>query len=736
VCPYVSEETPCHINSSDPHSSGIVSFHGHVLLVFLSPRRSPLVCRAFLRRPPQPGLPPDRLRPLPPSCAANEANVKITGTGFSSQNVTIKIGTTLATVINATGNQATFVVPIGVAPGVTTVTATNPGGHSGSIAFRVKGPEICGTNTVDEDCDGQINDAEDCSSVNSPPVANAGPDQTHPVGTTVQLDGTGSNDPDSDALTFTWSLATKPSGSIATLTGATTATPTFVIDKAGAYTVHLTVHDGSLSSSVAIVIISTSNSAPVAQAGDDLSGQVGTTLTLNGSGSSDVDGDTLTYHWTLLSWPSGSTAALAEATTVHPTLTLDKVGDYVVQLIVHDGTVSSEPDTMTISTLNSKPVADAGVDQSATVGTRVQLNGSNSFDVDGNALSYQWGLTTTPAGSTVTLSNPTIAQPTFTIDKPGTYAAQLMVNDGIASSESDTVQISTVNSKPVADAGADQEAEVGQPVQLDGRLSSDVDGDPLTYQWSLSTKPEGSTANLNNETPAQPRFTPDLTGSYVGQVIVNDGTVDSEPDTALVTVTVPPDTTPPAPADLGKITVSAVANGQATVTGTAGSVEGTSQVRLTNPRTGQVATVTANADGSFTAIVPIQAGDSLSIVVKDGAGNTSAASQLQIVDAPVDPVDAPFVSIWNGMNAALLAGNKAAALSFLTFGAQAKYGPVFDALLPHMAEIIASYSSLQHVSVSAEVGEYAIIRTMDGKNHLFLIYFLKDADGVWKLDAM
>jgi hypothetical protein len=224
------------------------------------------------------------------SCAAVGQSTIISGHGFGATHLQIMVDGVPAAVTAATGNRATFVVPAGVAPGVVVVTATNPGGHSGSIALRVKGPEICGANnTVDEDCDGQINDAEDCPSVNYPPVAHAEPDQTQPVGTTVQLDGTASTDPDGDALTFTWRLATTPSGSIVTLTGATTATPTFVIDKAGTYTVHLTVSDGTLSSSVAIVIISTANSAPVAAAGDDRSGQVGNTLTLDGSGSTDVD---------------------------------------------------------------------------------------------------------------------------------------------------------------------------------------------------------------------------------------------------------------------------------------------------------------------------------------------------------------------------------------------------------------------------------------------------------------
>ncbi len=192
------------------------------------------------------------------------------------------------------------------------------------------------------------------------------------------------------------------------------------------------------------------------------------------------------------------------------------------------------------------------------------------------------------------------------------------------------------------------------------------------------------------------------------------------------------DTTPPVAPQSGRITVSAVTNGQVTVSGSAGSVEGSSQVRITNPRTGQVTTVTATADGSFSAQLAAQVGDSLAVVVTDAAGNTSGSLQL----LTADPIDVPFLLVWQGMNAALLAGDKATALTFLTPGAQVKYGPVFDALLPHMAAIIASYSPLQRVSISENVGEYAIIRTIDGANHLFLLYFVKDDEGMWKLGAM
>ena len=61
---------------------------------------------------------------------------------------------------------------------------------------------------------------------------------------------------------------------------------------------------------------------------------------------------------------------------------------------------------------------------------------------------------------------------------------------------------------------------------------------------------------------------------------------------------------------------------------------------------------------------------------------------------------------------------------------------MFDALLPYLPEIIRSYSPLQRVSVSAEVGEYAVNRLVEGENMIFLIYFMKEIDGTWRLNAM
>jgi hypothetical protein len=371
--------------------------------------------------------------------------------------------------------------------------------------------------------------------LNAAPVANAGPDQTAYVTHVVTLDGSASNDPDGDPVSYQWTLASRPAGSAAVLSNASAASPTFLVDRPGTYSVELVVNDGSVASAVDTVTITTRNTAPVANAGPDQTAAVGETVSLNGSASSDADGDALTYAWALQSAPAGSAAAVASPASVTPSLAIDRPGTYVVRLVVNDGLVAGPADTVTISTVNSAPVANAGADQTALVTQTVTLNGGASSDVDGDALTFAWAFVSRPAGSAAVLGGVGGVQPTFVVDRPGLYQVRLIVNDGALSSAADLVEIQTVNSAPVANAGPDQSAYVGQMVALDGSGSTDVDGNALGYVWALTSRPAGSAAAVSDPTAVMPTFTLDRAGVYVAQLIVNDGTVSSAADTVTVT---------------------------------------------------------------------------------------------------------------------------------------------------------------------------------------------------------
>ncbi|MCW8822162.1 MAG: PKD domain-containing protein, partial [Sulfurovum sp.] len=118
-------------------------------------------------------------------------------------------------------------------------------------------------------------------------------------------------------------------------------------------------------------------------------------------------------------------------------------------------------------------------------------------------------------------------------------ASALLVLSGCGSSgtPSDT-ELARVNLPPVANAGPDQNVSINDTVTLDGNASSDPDLDTLTYSWSLISEPVGSNAILSDATAVNPTFVADRNGSYILELIVNDGTVDSDADTVTITAIV------------------------------------------------------------------------------------------------------------------------------------------------------------------------------------------------------
>ena len=91
------------------------------------------------------------------------------------------------------------------------------------------------------------------------------------------------------------------------------------------------------------------NTVPVADGGSDQLVTTGSTVQLDGSGSSDADLDTLSYNWTLLSKPVGSNAMLSAPQSVNPSFVADLDGTYVIALTVNDGTINSAEDQIMIT---------------------------------------------------------------------------------------------------------------------------------------------------------------------------------------------------------------------------------------------------------------------------------------------------------------------------------------------------------------------------------------------------
>ncbi|MFH1724857.1 MAG: LamG-like jellyroll fold domain-containing protein [Elusimicrobiota bacterium] len=113
------------------------------------------------------------------------------------------------------------------------------------------------------------------------------------------------------------------------------------------------------------------------------------------------------------------------------------------------------------------------------------------------------------------------------IDEPAVYSRAL--------SAEEVRRRHSLNDPPVAVAGADLIVAMGDPVQLDGSGSSDPDSNPLSFAWGFASTPSGSSAELSDPAAERPEFTPDAAGDYLLSLVVNDGYVDSEPDTVTVT---------------------------------------------------------------------------------------------------------------------------------------------------------------------------------------------------------
>jgi hypothetical protein len=378
---------------------------------------------------------------------------------------------------------------------------------------------------------------------NSAPVAAVSVPGSVARGANVTLDGSGSTDADADVLSYAWTLSVRPAGSNAVLDSSTSAKPSFVADIAGAYTLTLVVDDGKAKSAPLSITVTAlaGNLAPTANAGVAQSQVTGARVHLDGSASSDPDaGDTLSYRWSLTP-PAGSSALLDDAGSAAPTFSADRAGSYVAALVVSDGHNDSAPATVTItvSTANAAPVANAGAAQSVRANTPVTLSGAASSDANGDALSYAWTLSAKPSGSQAVLSAPASAAPSFTPELAGSYVATLVVNDGQVNSApaSVTISASAANAAPVANAGPAQSVSSGTLVTLSGAASSDANGDPLTYLWTLTTRPVGSSALLSVAMSASPSFPADVAGAYVATLVVNDGLVNSAPATVTISAT-------------------------------------------------------------------------------------------------------------------------------------------------------------------------------------------------------
>ncbi len=222
---------------------------------------------------------------------------------------------------------------------------------------------------------------------------------------------------------------------------------------------------GCLDGSTDVPATNPDNVRPVANAGAAQTVDNLTLVTLDGSASSDADGDVLDYQWSFTSTPAGSLAVLQNADSENPEFTPDVVGDYVLQLDVDDGFANgTDNDSVTITAEDPgtlPPIADAGPDQTVFYqppSVTVMLDGTGSSDPDNDPLIFAWEIVSFdpasgfPPAQQVVLIGSDTATPSFdvdSVDQLGDYTLRLTLSDGTLQ-DVDEVVVTVEKAMPAA----------------------------------------------------------------------------------------------------------------------------------------------------------------------------------------------------------------------------------------------------------------------------------------------
>jgi len=333
----------------------------------------------------------------------------------------------------------------------------------------------------------------------------------------VGFDATGSTDADGNGLSFRWHFGDGRQSPEAAVVHR--------YDQPGTYQAVLEVIDdsGQTAHGALARMPVTVNAAPIAQAGDDRLAAPGQLLSFDGTGSRDVDGAIAQYLW---DFGDGSTGE-----GVAPTHAFERPGTYRVTLTVRDG--AAAPCDFGLDRLdvrvNAAPVAVPGESRTLAIGESTVLDGSRSFDTDGQILSYTWDL-----GDGTTATTPTVEH---AYRQPGRYDVSLSVRDDADAINSVATERTTivVNGPPVAEAGTDRRAAIAEVVEFDASGSVDPDGRITEYQWDFGDGHVG----------AGPRVAYAFTeaGRYQVKLNVRDdsaSSTDSAETSVVIVVNAPP----------------------------------------------------------------------------------------------------------------------------------------------------------------------------------------------------
>jgi len=327
------------------------------------------------------------------------------------------------------------------------------------------------------------------------------------------------------------------------LRGAATFTPSFVARRPGSYRLSGVATCGGVASLPAAVEVSIVNVAPRADAGRIRVSRVGQPVPMDGSFSSDANGDALELSWEQVLGPA---AMLGRAE--HGEVVAREPGLFGFQLTAADpasATSSADAALLVLGRRERAAAAQVVSPLTARVGGTVGLDARASF-TDGRHARFRWAQA---AGPEVALSEPGSATPSFVPPAPGRYAFDVRVESRRRLSPPARVEVFVAAAGaelPRAAAKAVGAASLGEPVALDGSGSA---GSGLAFRWRQVAGPAAGLTEADQAVATAVPFTP---GAYLFELSVKSGDAESVPAAVAFTVAPAGRALPVAVARVGK----------------------------------------------------------------------------------------------------------------------------------------------------------------------------------------
>jgi len=296
--------------------------------------------------------------------------------------------------------------------------------------------------------------------------------------------------------------------------------------------------------------------APIANVGTDIITDENTTVTLDGSSSTDSDGSIVEYSW---KQDSGSHNVAINgddqpiATFTAPDVDADIQLVFELTVTDNDGISSIDYLNVTILRVNQQPLATIPSNLKVNGDEIVTMDGSGCNDPDGTIVSYAWKQT---SGANVVITNANQSIASFTapnIDAQLGFQLTVTDNDGTTNTQGMTVTTKHVplvieNMVPTANAGSDKRIEKMKIVHLNGSASSDPDGTIVSYRW---TQISGERVGISNASRSvayikAPDVKTDTPLSFKLTIIDNEGASSSDTATILIKIIPEPNLKPTA----------------------------------------------------------------------------------------------------------------------------------------------------------------------------------------------